>query len=67
MEYIIVFSVIGGITFMIWKARANSRAAQAAALDRAWRVVLSDPNYPHRRDHEERVRKDQKHRAAEGL
>ena len=67
LEFVIILAVIGGIIFYIWKLRANSQAAQAAALDRAWRVVLSDPDYSHRRDHEERVREDQKRRIAEGL
>jgi hypothetical protein len=67
MEFIIIFSVIGGIIFIIWKVRANSRAAKAAALNRAWREVLSDPNYLQRRDHEERKREDRERRMAEGL
>jgi len=54
MEIVIIFSIIAGIIWIIWKVRANSRAAKAAALDRAWREVLSDPNYLQRRDHEER-------------
>ena len=65
MELIIIFSVIGGIILIVWKVRANSRAAKAAALDRAWREVLSDPNYLHRRDHEERKLKDRARRMAE--
>jgi hypothetical protein len=67
MEFIIIFSVIGGIIFIIWKVRANSRAAKAAALNRAWREVLSDPNYLQRRDHEERKREDRERRMAKGL
>ena len=64
MELIIISSVIGGIILIIWKVRANSRAAKAAALDRAWREVLSDPNYLQRRDHEERKREDRERRMA---
>lgn len=67
MELIIISSVIGGIILIIWKVRANSRAAKAAALDRAWREVLSDPNYLQRRDHEERKREDRERRMAEAL
>jgi hypothetical protein len=54
VELVIIFSTIAGIIWIIWKVRANSRAAKAAVLDRAWREVLSDPNYLQRRDHEER-------------
>ncbi len=67
MEIIIIISVIAGITWIIWKAMENSRAAKAAALDRAWREVLSDPNYAQRRDREERKREDRERRKAEGL
>jgi hypothetical protein len=67
MEFLIIFSAIAGIILIIWKIRANSRAAKAASLDRAWREVLSDPNYLHRRDHEERKRSDRERRMAEGL
>jgi hypothetical protein len=67
MEIIIIFSMIVGIVWIIWKLRSNSQAVKAAALDRAWREVLSDPNYPHRRDHEERKLKDRARRIAEDL
>jgi len=66
MEFIIIFSVIGGIILIVWKVRANSLAAKAAVLDRAWREVLSDPNYLQRRDYEERKLKDRARRMAEG-
>jgi hypothetical protein len=37
-------------------------------LDRAWRIVLEDPNYPHRRRYEERKRDDEaRARKEEGL
>ena len=45
--------------------RANNRAEKAAALDQAWREVLSDPNYLQRRDQEERKLKDRARRMAE--
>lgn len=67
MEIVIIFSVIAGIILIIWKVRANSRAAKAAALDQAWREVLSDPNYLQRRDHEERKHEDRERGMAEGL
>ena len=67
MEFLIIISVVAGIAWFVWKVRANSRASKAAALDRAWREVLSDPNYAQRRDHEERKREDRARRIAEGL
>lgn len=67
MEVVIIFSTIAGITWIIWKVVANSRAAKAAALDRAWREVLSDPNYLQRRDQEERKLEERARRIAEGL
>jgi hypothetical protein len=67
MEIVIIISVIAGIIWIVWKARATSRAAKAAALDRAWREVLSDPDYPQRRDHEERKREKRARRMAEDL
>jgi len=67
MEFIIIILAIAGIAWFVWKMRVNSRASKAAALDRAWREVLSDPNYEHRREHEERKREDRERRKAEGL
>lgn len=54
MELIIILIVIVGIVWAIWKGLANARASRKAALDEAWRVVLSDPNYTNRRHEEER-------------
>jgi hypothetical protein len=65
VEFVIIISTIAGIIWIIWMVRANNRAAKAAALDRAWREVLSDPNYPQRRDQEEGKLKDRARRMAE--
>ena len=59
MEFIVIFGLIGGIVWIIWKVRADTRASKEAALDRAWREVLNDPNYMHRRHYEERKREDE--------
>jgi tripartite-type tricarboxylate transporter receptor subunit TctC len=45
--------LIGVIGWVIWRARASFRAEKIAALDDAWRTVLSDPNYERRRQQEE--------------
>jgi len=44
---------------MLRKKRASTKAKNAAALQRAWRTVLNDPNYAHRRQHEERMHDDE--------
>jgi hypothetical protein len=68
MELVILFLVVAGIVWIVWKMRASSRASNAADLDQAWRVVLSDPNYLHRRRYEERKREDEaRARKEEGL
>jgi len=53
MELIIILLLIGVIGWVIWRARASIRAEKMAALDDAWRTVLSDPNYERRRQQEE--------------
>jgi len=49
MELIIILLLIGVIGWVICRARASIRAEKVAALDDAWRTVLSDPNYERRR------------------
>ena len=53
MELIIILLLIGVVGWVIWRARAGIRAEKMAALDDAWRTVLSDPNYKRRRQQEE--------------
>ena len=72
MEFILVVCAIVFVALIVWrmrtKARAKSRATKDAALERAWRIVLEDPNYPHRRRYEERKRDDEaRARKEEGL
>lgn len=68
MELVILFFVVACIVWIVWKTRANTRASNDAALHQAWRVVLDDPNYLHRRRYEERKREDEaRARKEEGL
>ncbi len=59
MEIIIIFCVAASIVLIVWKERSYKRslrkAAREAALDRAWREVLNDPNYMDRRRREEEI------------
>ncbi len=68
MEIVILLFLVVCIVWISWNARTKIRASKKAALDAAWRVVLNDPNYMHRRRYEERMREDKAQaRKAEGL
>jgi flagellar biosynthesis/type III secretory pathway M-ring protein FliF/YscJ len=79
IELFILVAVIACIVWIIWRARTKRRRAKEAvrkaaeaekkaALNHAWDVVLSDPNYIHRRRYEERMRDDEAQaRKEEGL
>jgi hypothetical protein len=75
IEPIVLVSVIACVVWIIWRVRSQrwraKKAAEAekkAALNHAWNVVLSDPNYTHRRRYEERMRNDEAQvRKEEGL
>ena len=68
MELGILILVVACIIWIVWKLRASSRASNDAALAQAWRLVLNDPNYLHRRRYEERKRDDDaRARKEEGL
>jgi hypothetical protein len=72
MELIIIIATIACIVWIVWRMRAKKRArtqAQSdAVLHRAWRTVLSDPNYTHRKRYEERMHDDEMRvRKEEGL
>ena len=53
MEFFAVPLIVALIVLAIWKGRTMRRASDQARLDKAWRIVLSDPNYAHRRRVEE--------------
>ena len=68
MEFLVIFLFVGGIVWIVWKTREGKRASRNADLERAWRVVLNDPNYDHRRRYEERKREDEaRAREEEGI
>ena len=57
MEFLIIFGMFAAIVWLILKVRAGIRASKKASevnLEKAWQLVLKDPNYAHRRPHEER-------------
>ena len=59
MELMILLFVILFILWIVWRILSKNRAVREAALDEAWHIVLSDPDYEHRRQEEEaRWRRD---------
>jgi len=42
MEVIIILFLIACVVWIIWTVQARIRASRKAALDEAWRVVLSE-------------------------
>lgn len=59
LEIIIIFCAVASIVWIIWKVRAHDRVLRKATLDQAWRIVLEDPHYAHRRQYEERKHEDE--------
>ena len=62
MNFIFLLILIAGVGWIIWRWRVKDKMD----LERAWRVVLEDPNYEHRRryyehlvDSEKRIRKEE--------
>lgn len=53
MELFLIPLIAVCIVWAVWTARAKSRVSDKARLDEAWRTVLSDPKYAHRRRYEE--------------
>jgi hypothetical protein len=53
MELIVVPLIVACIIWVVWRAWKKSQSSDKARLDEAWRVVLSDPKYMHRRRSEE--------------
>jgi sortase (surface protein transpeptidase) len=57
MEFLIIFGVFAGIVLLVLKVLASFQASKKANevnLEKAWQMVLNDPNYTDRRPHEER-------------
>lgn len=57
MELIVTPFIVAFVVLIVWKIRTKHRSSDQARLDDAWRVVLSDPKYTHRRRYEEYNRK----------
>jgi len=62
VNFIFLLILIAGVGWIIWRWRVKDKMD----LERAWRVVLEDPNYEHRRryyehlvDSEKRIRKEE--------
>ena len=53
MEFFVVPFIVALIVWAVWKGQTKRVASDQARLDAAWRLVLSDPNYIHRRRVEE--------------
>ncbi len=59
MELAFFALLIFSIGFLvIWKRRQHKREHEFK-LSEAWRIVLDDPNYVHRRRYEEKLREDE--------
>ena len=53
MELMLILFIILFIVWIVWRIVSKNRAVHEAALDEAWHIVLSDPNYERRRQEEE--------------
>ena len=68
MEFIVIFLMLACIVWLVMKLRAEKKETKKAKLNEAWRTVLNDPEYIHRRRYEERVRAEEEQaRKPEGL
>ena len=72
MELVIIIPIlIVFIVWIVWKLRSDKRVLEKAGLEQAWRIVLNDPHYAHRRQYEEHKREAeaeaQLRKKAEGL
>ena len=61
MNFIIILLLIAGVGWIIWRWRVKDRAE----LDRAWRLVLEDPNYERRRRYYDHVVSSEQRKAEE--
>ncbi len=58
MELLAIFLLVALIAFLIIRDRRKERRRHDMALSEAWRVVLDDPHYVHRRRYEDKLRED---------
>ena len=61
MNFIIILLLISGVGWIIWRWRVKDRVE----LDRAWRLVLEDPNYERRRRYYDHVVSSEQRKAEE--
>ena len=61
MNFIIILLLISGVGWIIWRLWVKDRVE----LDRAWRLVLEDPNYEHRRRYYEQLVSSEQRKAEE--
>ena len=64
VNFIFLLLLIAGVGWIIWRWRVKDERA----LERAWRLVLEDPNYEHRRRYYEHLVSSEKRiKEEEGL
>jgi hypothetical protein len=59
MELALLIALVAFVTFLLIHGRTKRRHEEQMQLTEAWRVVLSDPQYAHRRLYEEKLREDE--------
>ena len=58
MEIMLIFLLVALIALLMVRARRAEKHQHQMVLSEAWRVVLDDPHYEHRRRYEEKLRED---------
>jgi hypothetical protein len=61
MNIILLLILIAGVGWIIWRLRVRDKME----LDRAWRLVLEDPDYEHRRRYYEHLVSSEQRKAEE--
>jgi len=58
VEIMVIFLLVALIAFLMVRAHRAEKYRHEIMLSEAWRVVLDDPHYEHRRRYEEKLRED---------
>jgi len=58
VEIMVIFLLVALIAFLMVRAHRAEKHRHEIMLSEAWRVVLDDPHYEHRRRYEEKLRED---------
>ncbi len=58
MELVIIFLLVALTALLMIRSRRKEKRRHDIALSEAWRIVLDDPHYVHRRRYEEKLRED---------